>query len=198
MNIEEIVFDNYVICPLCKERMKSLSGAHLKYKHGYSGLKEFKIEFGIPMHKALVSNNVRNEMINKGKSRANWFRENVMKKGIEYTKSTYSKKMDVVPKEIRIHAGKLRKGQPNEWTKKHISDMAQKGWLDLHIAAEIIGISYNYTRKCASDGRLQVIIEKGIRFTKKEWIDEAIKLLEKNRIRCELYRKQFGQMRKKD
>lgn len=197
MNVDDIVFDDYVICPLCKEIMKSISGAHLIHKHGYSGIKEFKIEYGIPMHVTLIAKKIRAEMVKKGKLRSDWFKENVMMKGVEYARNSFDKKIDTVPKEIRVHAGKLRRGQPQEWIVKHIAEMEQKGWLDLHKAAELLGVSYNYTRKCATDGRLKVISEKGIRFTTVEWINDCIKLLQENRIKSELHKQQFGQSRKK-
>ena len=91
-----------------------------------------------------------------GKRRSKWFRENVMPIGIEQ-----SQKGDLVPKEIRKHSGVLRRGK--SWIPSHISEMKRKGWLDLHEAAELLGIAYNYARKCASDGRIKTITYKGIR-----------------------------------
>lgn len=195
MKVDDIVFDDYVICPFCKEKMKALSGAHLIHKHGYSGIKEFKLEYGIPLHTALVSKNTRIAMCKKGKFRTDWFKKNVMIKGIEFVKNSYDKKIDYVPKESRIHAGKQRKGKTQDWVIKLVADMKQKGWMDLHEAAVQLGVSYNYTRKCATDGRLKVIHEKSIRFTKIEWINDTIKLLRENRLRSDLHKQQFGKCR---
>lgn len=197
MNVDDIIFDNYVICPLCKIKMKAISGAHLIYKHGYTGMKQFKLEYGIPMHVALIAKNIRTVMVRKGKLRSDWFKKNVMIKGIEYARDSSDKKIDMVPKEIRVHAGNQRKGQPQEWLIKHTAEMKEKGWLDLHEAAVLLGVSYNYTRKCATDGRLKVIFDKGIRFTKIEWINDSIKLLQENRIKSDIHRQQFGELRKK-
>jgi len=174
MNVEEIVFDNYVKCPLCKEKLKSLSGTHLQQKHGYTNIKEFKLEFGIPMSTALIAHDVRKVMQQKGKRRRKWFKENVMPIGIEQ-----SRKGDLVPKELRKHSGALRKGK--SWIPIHVSEMKSKGWLDLHEAASLLGIAYNYARKCATDGRLKTKTSKGVRFTKVEWVEEAKKLLQVNR-----------------
>lgn len=173
MDVNQIVFEKYVICPLCKKKMKSLTGSHLQHKHGYS-YKEFKIEFGIPMGTALVARDLRATMQKHGKRRSKWFRENVMPIGIEQ-----AKKGDLVPKEIRKHSGGLRRGK--SWIPSYTSEMKRKGWLDLHEAAELLGISYNYARKCATDGRIETVTYKGIRFTKLEWVDDAKKLLRENR-----------------
>lgn len=197
MNVDDIVFNDYVICPLCKNRLRAISGSQLIHKHGYSWMKEFKLEFGIPMQVALISKNTRAIMCKKGNLRSDWFKENVMIKGIEYARNSYDKKIDLVPKEIRVHAGMQRKGEPQDWLIKHIAEMKQKGWLDLHKATVLLGVSYNYTRKCATDGRLKIILEKGIRFTKVEWINDTIKLLQENRIKSDLHRQQFGGLRKK-
>lgn len=48
-DISEIVFDTYVLCPICKKIMRSLGGSHLQRIHGFSNMKEFKLENGIPM-----------------------------------------------------------------------------------------------------------------------------------------------------
>ncbi|WP_380025317.1 hypothetical protein [Effusibacillus consociatus] len=94
----------------------------------------------------------------------------------------HAKKADLVPKELRKHGGLgglVRRGRT--WTTAYVSEMKEKGWLDLHEAAKLLGISYNYARKCASDGRLKTYMSKGIRFTKLEWIEDAKKLLQENR-----------------
>ena len=194
MNVDDIVFEDYIICPICKKQMGSLSPAHLIYKHGYTGMKQFKIEYGIPMCAPLVAKIVRAVMVKKGKMRSKWFRENVMMKGVEYARTFANNKIDMVPKEVRAHVSKLRKGQPQDWLVTHISEMEQKGWLDLHKASELLGVSYNYTRKCATDGRLKVILEKSIRFTTIEWIDEAKKLLQENRKKVELNKQRFSKI----
>lgn len=95
--------------------MKSINSAHLKYKHDYSNLKEFKIEFAIPMGVALVACNLRATMQKHGKRPSKWFKENVMPTGIEYAK-TYN---DLVPKEIRKHSGVVRRGR--SWISKKLS-----------------------------------------------------------------------------
>ncbi|MFC4767394.1 MucR family transcriptional regulator [Effusibacillus consociatus] len=59
---DEIIFDTYVICPLCKVKLDSLTSSHLQHKHGYSGLKEYKMEFGIPMGVPLVAHKIRANM----------------------------------------------------------------------------------------------------------------------------------------
>lgn len=176
MDISEIVFDTYVICPFCKKKMKSLSGTHLQRIHGFKDIYEFKLEYGIPMGKSLVAHEVLVVMRQNGQRRAKWFRENVMPIGIEQ-----AKKADLVPKELRIHSGLLRRGQ--SWILGHISEMKNNGWLDLHDAAQALEIAYNYARKCATDGRLKTINSKGIRFTKPEWVEETKKLLQENRIK---------------
>jgi hypothetical protein len=176
MDISEIVFDEYIICPLCKKEMKSLSGTHLQRIHGFTGVHEFKLEYGIPMNAALIAHNIRAVMQKHGQRRVKWFRENVMPIGVEL-----SKKGDLVPKELRKHSGIIRRGQ--SWIPGHISEMRSNGWLDLHDAAQALGIAYNYARKCATDGRLRVIISKGIRFTNPEWVEEARQLLKENRIK---------------
>jgi hypothetical protein len=185
MNIDDIIFDSYVICPLCKKKMKSINSAHLKYKHDYSNLKEFKIEFAIPMGVALVARDVRATMQKHGKRRSKWFKENVMPIGIEYAKTYY----DLVPKEIRKHSGVIRRGR--SWIPNYISEMKKQGWLDLHDAAITLGVSYNYARKCATDGRLKSSMSKGIRFTKPEWVKETSVLLQANRekYRPDLFKK---------
>lgn len=175
MNLDDIVFDNYVICPLCKNKMRSLSGSHLQHKHGLS-YKEFKFEFGIPMGVALVARDLRATMQKHGRRRSEWFKENVMPIGIEQ-----SQKGDLVPKESRKHSGSLRRGK--SWIPGHISEMKSEGWLDLHDAAELLGIAYNYARKCATDGRLKTVNQKGIRFTTLELVEDARNLLQKNRER---------------
>ncbi|MDQ0418966.1 hypothetical protein J2Z48_003190 [Croceifilum oryzae] len=48
MNIQEYILEDYVICPICEEKLKSLSSQHLHYKHGYEDLREFKIQHRIP------------------------------------------------------------------------------------------------------------------------------------------------------
>ncbi len=101
-----------------------------------------------------------------GKRRSEWFRENVMPIGIEQ-----ARKGDLVPKELRKHSGTIRRGK--SWIPGHISEMKSRGWLDLHEAADLLGIAYNYARKCASDGRIKTITEKGIRFLQAEWVEEA-------------------------
>lgn len=176
MNISDIVFDTYVICPLCKRKMRTLSGSHLMHKHGFSSMVEFKIEYGIPMSTALIARDIKETMHKHGKRRAKWFKENVMPKGIEQSKTTIG---DMVPKEIRMHSGRLRRGQ--SWIPEYISEMKQQGWLDLRDAAKSLNIAYNYARKCATDGRLKVIHSKGLRFTKPEWVEDTRKLLQENR-----------------
>lgn len=174
MNIDEIVFDTYVICPLCQAKMKTLSGAHLIYKHGYSGLKEFRLKFGLPMCVPLIAGSTKRAMQKHGKSRAKWFKKNVMPIGIEMAKHE-----NLVSKEVRVHSGLLRRGQ--SWIPAHVTEMSKEGWIDLHTAAESLGIAYNYARKCATDGRLKTIKSKGVRFTKEEWIEDTRKLLKENR-----------------
>lgn len=177
MNIDELVFDTYVICPFCKAEMKTLSGSHLIYKHGFKSMKDFKLEFGLPMTVPLISHQTRERMREKGKRRSDWFKENVMPIGIEFTK----KHGDLVPDDIRKNSGKLRRNK--SWYPELIEEMKGKGLIDLHEAASILDISYNYTRKCATDGRLKVEAHKGVRFTKAEWIEDTRKLLEENRIK---------------
>lgn len=176
MDISEIIFDTYVICPFCKKKMKSLSGTHLHWKHGFKNMYEFKLEYGIPMSKSLIAHEVLAVMRQNGQRRAKWFRKHVMPIGIEQAKKT-----DLVPKELRKHSGLVRKGQ--SWIPGHISEMQNNGWLDLHEVAQILEISYNYTRKCATDGRLKTINSKGLRFTKPEWVEETRKLLQDNRVK---------------
>ena len=175
MDVKEIIFSTYVICPLCNKKMKALHTNHLKHKHGCT-LKEFKMEFEIPMGIAMIADDTKAVMQQKGRHRAEWFRENVMPIGIEL-----SKKSDLVPKDIRRHAGIVSRGK--SWMGSHVSEMRSKGWLDLHDAAKLSGYSYNYIRKCASDGRLKTIVEKGIRFTKPEWVEISENLLQENRMK---------------
>lgn len=113
-------------------------------------------------------------MQEKGLRRAKWFRENVVPIGVEQ-----SRKGHLVPKELRVHSGLLRRGK--SWILGHISEMKNNGWLDLYDAAERLGIAYNYARKCATDGRLQTVNSKGIRFTKPEWVEDTRALLQENR-----------------
>jgi len=139
-------------------------------------MNEFKLEYGIPMNAALIAHNVRAVMQKHGQRRAKWFRENVMPIGV-----VMSKKEDLCPKELRKHSGLIRRGQ--SWIPWHVSEMLNNGWLDLSDAAQALGIAYNYARKCATDGRLRVIVSKGIRFTKPEWVKETSRLLTENRIK---------------
>lgn len=177
MNIDEIVFDTYVICPLCHKEYICISGVHLKFKHGYKKIQDFKIEYGIPMHVALIARNTREVMRKKGKLRSAWFKENVMPIGIEMSKTMG----DLVPKEIRKHSGLQIRGR--SWQPSLVKEMVEKGFVDIHEAATILGISYNYARKCATDGRIMTLMYKSVRFTKLEWIEDARKLLVENRIK---------------
>ena len=169
MNIDEIVFDTYVICPLCKKEYKSISGDHLKFKHGYKKIQDFKFEYGIPMHVALIARNSREVMRKKAKLRSAWFKEYVMPIGIEMSKTMG----DLCPKEIRERS----------WQPALVKEMVEKGFVDIHEAATMLGISYNYALRCASDGRIMTLMYKSIRFTKLEWIENARKLLIENRIK---------------
>lgn len=175
MDVSEIVFDTYVICPICKKVMRTLAGTHLKRIHGFRDMKEFKLAFGIPMHEGLVARDLWADMQQRGLKRAQWFRENAVPIGVEMAKE----KHDLVPKEFRVHSGLIRRGK--SWILEYTKEMKSIGWLDLHDAADHLGIAYNYARKCATDGRLQIIVSKGIRFTKQEWVEDARKLLQGNR-----------------
>ena len=186
MHVSEIVFDTYVICPLCQRKMTSLSGTHLQQKHGFTNMRDFKLEYGILMGTALVAHSLRAVMQKHGRRRAPWFRKNVMPVGVEM-----AKKCDLVPEESRRHSGLLRRGR--SWIPEHISAMRSDGWLDLHVAAQILGVTYNYARKCATDGRLRIMHEKGIRFTKPEWVEDTRKLLHENRVK---YHKLFFEARR--
>lgn len=174
MNIQEYIFDEYVICPICKEKLKMLSPSHLRYKHGYQGMKDFKLQFNIPFNMPIVCHQTLNQMREQGKKRSGWFRKNVLPKGVQI-----SKQHDLVPKESRRHAGRVRRGK--SWINEFVNEMREEGWLDLHTAAKQLGIAYNYARKCATDGRLQTINRKGIRFTTEEWVEETRNLLQQNR-----------------
>jgi hypothetical protein len=123
MDINEIIFDNYVICPICHRQLKTINGTHLKRYHEIPDVYSFKIEFGIPMHVALTAKNVRSVMVKNGKKRSSWFRENVMPIGIEYSK----KGGDLVPKELREFGGQMRRGK--SWVPGLLADMKSKGWL---------------------------------------------------------------------
>ena len=100
------------------------------------GIKEFKLEFGIPMGVSLIAGDVRAAMQKHGKRRSQWFKENAMPLGIKQ-----SQQGDLVPKELRKHSGLVRRGM--SWMPSHISEMKSRGWLDLHDAAELLGIAYN-------------------------------------------------------
>lgn len=173
MNIEEYIFDEYIICPICGEKKQILTH-HLKHKHGYINQREFKLENGIPFGFPLVCRNLLAKMRENGKRRSEWFKENVSPKGVEITR-----KKDIVPKESRKHVSRMRKGIT--WIKPFVDEMRKEGWIDLHDASELIGFSYNYMRKCATDKRLQTVMMKGIRFTTKEWVEDTRKLLQENR-----------------
>lgn len=174
MNIQDYIFDEYILCPICKEKFTMLSPAHLKYKHGYEGLRGFKLKHRIPFNVPIVAHHTLKQMRENGKKRSEWFWEHVSPKGIQITKEHY-----LVPKESRQHAGRIRKGK--SWHPSFIQQMREEGWLDLHTAANKLGIAYNYVRKCATDRRLQTVLNKGIRFTTEEWVEETRVLLQKNR-----------------
>ncbi|MDQ0418970.1 hypothetical protein J2Z48_003194 [Croceifilum oryzae] len=175
MNIQEYIFEDYVICPICNEKLAFLSGSHLKYKHGYEGMREFKIEYGIPFGLAIVSHATREKMRKQGKKRSEWFKKEVMPIGLRMAKD----KELIVPKESREHMGRARRGKT--WRPEFIRQQRQEGWIDLRDAANKLGLAYNYARKCATDGRLQTVTKKGIRFTTEEWVEEWRAVLEKNR-----------------
>jgi hypothetical protein len=176
VNISDIVFDTFVICPLCGKKMKSITSSHLQHKHGYNDLQEFKIEYGIPMKIPLVANEVVAMMRKHGQRRSQWFRKNVMPIGIEQ-----SRKNDLVPKKLRKHSAAIRKGK--SWIPQHKENMRSEGWLDIHESARLLNISYNYARKCATDGRLKTVNIKGIRFSRHEWVAQTELLLIDNRIK---------------
>ncbi len=173
LDLNEIIYDTYVVCPLCNKEFKAISGGHLQLKHNMT-MQEFKLNNGIPMGVALIAKDSLQVMKNNGNKRSEWFKKNVMPIGIDM-----SKKEDLVPKNIRVHSGKIRKGK--SWITTFNEELEAKKLINLHKASELLNISYNYSRKCATDGRLKVIMIKGIRFTTKEWIEDARKLLQKNR-----------------
>lgn len=174
MNIQDYIFDEYIICPICMEKFTMLSTSHLKFKHNYKGLRDFKLQHGIPFNVPIVANQTLKQMKENGKKRSEWFRTHVSPKGIQITKKQY-----LVPKESRQHTGRLRRGK--SWYPAFIEQMREEGWLDLHTAAKQLGISYNYMRKCATDKRLQTVMNKGIRFTTEEWMEDTRKILQENR-----------------
>lgn len=151
-----------------------LSPAHLKFKHGYNGLRDFKLQHGIPFNVPIVAHQLLKQMKKNGKKRSEWFREHVSPKGVKL-----SKERDLVPKESRKHTGRVSKGKT--WIVGFIQQMGKEGWLDLHTAAQRLGIAYNYARKCATDKRLQTVMKKGIRFTTEEWVEDTRILLQRNR-----------------
>ncbi|SDX93221.1 hypothetical protein [Thermoactinomyces sp. DSM 45892] len=175
MNIQDYIFEQYVTCPICKENLLSLSGSHLHYKHGYEGIREFKIEYNIPFNLPIVSHETRRKMRRHGQKRSEWFKKEVMPVGLLMAKD----KKVIVPKEAREHMGRARRGQ--SWIPEFVQQMKEEGWLDLYDASKKLGLAYNYARKCATDGRLQTVMKKSLRFTTEEWVEEWRVLLERNR-----------------
>lgn len=165
---------DYIECPICKKRLKSLNTTHLR-KHGFESVREFKIAYDIPLSKGLVAPNTRKKMQKHGLKRRDWFKENVTIKGVEYIREGNNP----VSQESRNHAGRLRRNQT--WITSFVDSMKKQGWLDLHDVSEKLGIAYNYARKIATDKRLKTETFKGIRFSRPEWVEEARILLAENR-----------------
>ena len=178
LNLSDYIFDDHIICPICNKSFRSLNIKHLRM-HGYDHYDQFRKDYDLPMTLAFVCADTLQTMRDNALTETRKKRWQKVSK-IGHEMAAKQKVAPIVSRESRLQGWRSR-GNDRTWVPDFVQEMTNNGWLDLHKAAEIMGISYNYARKISSDGRLRTEYHKNIRFTKPEWIDSSLQLLEENR-----------------
>ncbi|SDY22009.1 hypothetical protein [Thermoactinomyces sp. DSM 45892] len=132
MDIEKYIFEDYIICPICKAKKRALTWMHLGM-HGYESVREFKIKNNIPLGVALLSHETQRNSRNRAMKNAEWFKEEVVPKGIQLAKELRAP----LPKESLEHARRMKKGK--SWTRAYKEQMKEEGWISLSDAVSGLG-----------------------------------------------------------